>query len=138
MPSHPPQSTLLKKQPVLRNSIIIVYRDGSCRIIALIKSQFISISPSNKMGLSQKADRPLHSCGGSTLTPCSSSQDVRHKPCPKQSQTGMAAQLDTAVRDAVCHGAQGLITFLTAGVLYSPEENRLTKQLLFHLLRKTG
>lgn len=65
MPSHPPQSTLLKKQPVLlRNPIIIVYRDGSCRIIALIKSQFIYISPSNKMELKQKADRLLNSCGG--------------------------------------------------------------------------
>lgn len=40
-------------------------------------------------------------------------------------QTGMAARLDTAVTDALFAAAQGLTTFLTAGGLYSPEENRL-------------
>lgn len=85
MPFHPPQSTLLKKQPVLlRNPIIIVYRDGSCRIIALIKSQFISISPSNKMEL--KADRLLDSCGGLyTHTTFIIPRKLDTNACPKQS-----------------------------------------------------
>lgn len=148
MPSHLPQSTLLKKQPVLlRNPIIIVYRDGSCRIIALIKSQFIYISPSNKMELKQKADRLLDSRGGL----------YRHSiftvPMELQTQTHVLSKVQGNVssnsdrcgstaghscernHDRCC--TQGLTTFLTAGGLYSPEENRLTKQLLFHLLKKT-
>lgn len=97
------------------------------------------------MEFKQKADRLLHSCGGlyshtvfiipMELHKCMSS--AKSEEMFQVTQTGMAAWLDTAVRDAVFAAAQGLTTFLTAGGLYSPEENRLTKQLLSHLLRKT-
>lgn len=98
------------------------------------------------MELKQKADRLLDSCGGLY------SHTVFIIPMELQTQMHVLSKVRGNVSsDSDRHGstaghscerlmfaaAQGLTTFLTAGGLYSPEENRLTKQLLSHLLRKT-